>query len=176
MRPCGEGTRGADDGSDHVRTGWGLGGGIGLPGSDKKTFMSKAQVQSGLIDNSDGCRASVSEEDAQRIAFHPDGDGSRARLSSGLAETLVSVKNGGKFCSICGQRLGGGQSAGLSAMCGGSVLICGSKNRRTVVAIEENARFRVAYTSRRAIARSDASAPDDLRIRELRFGCERQHH
>ena len=108
----------------------------------------------------------IGPKSAQRIAFHLLS--SDATDVARLAETITTVKEKVRFCTVCGNVA----EAELCRVCAdprrGEDQICVVEEPKDVVAIERTREFRGKYhVLGGAIDPMNGVGPDDLRIREL---------
>ena len=108
----------------------------------------------------------IGPKSAQRIAFYLLS--SDASDVARLAETITTVKEKVRFCTVCGNVA----EAELCRVCAdprrGEDAICVVEEPKDVVAIERTREFRGKYhVLGGAINPIDGIGPDDLRIREL---------
>ncbi|NTV40107.1 MAG: recombination protein RecR [Demequinaceae bacterium] len=108
----------------------------------------------------------IGPKSAQRIAFHLLS--SDATDVARLAETITTVKEKVRFCTVCGNVA----EADLCRVCGdprrGDDQICVVEEPKDVVAIERTREFHGKYhVLGGAIDPMNGVGPDDLRIREL---------
>ena len=108
----------------------------------------------------------IGPKSAQRIAFHLlQADAEDVRR---LAETLLTVKQRVRFCSVCGNVAEEEQCRVCRDPRRDLTVICVVEESKDVVAIERTREFRGRYhVLGGAISPIDGVGPDDLRIREL---------
>ncbi len=108
----------------------------------------------------------IGPKSAQRIAFHLlQADADEVRR---LAETLLTVKERVRFCTVCGNVAEDEQCRVCRDPRRDLTVICVVEEPKDVVAIERTREFRGRYhVLGGAISPIDGVGPDDLRIREL---------